>query len=70
MSTFITTLTTNPEAMILFFIWVMPWKGLALWKAARRADKWWFIALLLVQTFAILDILYIYIFSRNKKENL
>lgn len=50
----------------LLLVWVLPWKGLALWEAARREDKWWFIALLLVNSLAVLDILYIFIFSKRK----
>jgi len=34
-------------------------EGFALWKAARRSEKWWFIALLLINTLAVLEILYI-----------
>lgn len=49
-------------------LWVLPWKGVALWKAARRAEKWWFVALLIVNSLAILDIIYIFYFSRKKEE--
>jgi len=59
-----------PVVAIVFFalmIWSIIWKGLALWKAAQLSDKYWFIALLIVNTAGILEILYIYIFS-NKKE--
>lgn len=51
-------------------LWVLPWKGVALWKAARRAEKWWFVALLVVNSLAILDIIYIFYFSRKKEEAL
>lgn len=47
-------------------LWSIPWKGMALWKAARASDTWWFIALLVVNTVGVLDILYIYIFSKWK----
>lgn len=50
----------------LAVIWTLPWKGVALWKAARLKDKWWFIALLVINTMAILEILYIYVFSKKK----
>lgn len=46
-------------------IWVLPWKGVALWKAAKRSDKWWFIVLLVLNTLAILEILYIFIWSKR-----
>jgi hypothetical protein len=47
-------------------IWTVPWKGVALWKAARNSDKFWFIALFIFNTLAILEILYIFIFSKRK----
>ncbi|MDP2648204.1 MAG: DUF5652 family protein [Candidatus Yanofskybacteria bacterium] len=56
--------------MILLFVWVYIWKGLALWRAARLSAKWWFIALLVVNTFGILEILYIYVFSQKKHQRL
>lgn len=48
-------------------IWTLAWKGLSLWKAARRGDRNWFIALLVLNTIGILDILYIYVFSKKEK---
>ncbi len=48
-------------------IWSVIWKGMALWKAARRGDKGWFVALLLINTLGILDILYLYVFSERSK---
>ncbi|RJQ31974.1 hypothetical protein C4572_01830 [Candidatus Parcubacteria bacterium] len=52
---------------ILLILWVLPWKGVALWKAARAGSKIWFIVLLVVNTLAILEILYIFVFSKRKK---
>lgn len=51
----------------LVLIWSLFWKGLALWKAARHTHKWWFIALLVINTAGILEILYIYVFSKRMK---
>jgi len=48
-------------------IWTIPWKGVALWKAARRGEKIWFVVLLVVNTLAILEILYIFLFSKREK---
>ncbi|MCX6714219.1 MAG: DUF5652 family protein [Candidatus Uhrbacteria bacterium] len=45
-------------------IWTLPWKGVALWKAAQKKDARWFVALLLINTVGILEILYIFIFSK------
>ncbi|MCL5986809.1 MAG: DUF5652 family protein [Actinobacteria bacterium] len=52
--------------IILAIFWSLSWKGVALWKAARLNDKWWFIALLVVNTLALLEILYIFVFSKRK----
>ena len=49
--------------MTLVLLWVLPWKGIALWKAARHGHRVWFIVLLVVNTLALLEILYIFIFS-------
>ena len=56
----------NQWIILLFIIWVLPWKGVALWKAANRREKKWFIAMLILNTFAILEILYIFVFSKDK----
>lgn len=55
----------------LFVVWSIFWKGWALWKSAHREDKKWFIALLVINTFGILEILYLYVFSEklDKKED-
>ncbi|MEK7494232.1 MAG: DUF5652 family protein [Patescibacteria group bacterium] len=46
--------------------WTLPWKGVALWKAARLSQKKWFVALLIINTLGMLEILYIFIFSKRK----
>jgi len=61
------TLPFPPEIIFLILLWVLPWKGIALWKAARNSHKKWFIALYLLNTLAILEIIYIFFFSRPKK---
>ena len=38
---------------------VLALKGFALWNAARRSEKWWFIILLVVNTVGILEIIYL-----------
>jgi hypothetical protein len=47
-------------------LWTFPWKAWALWLAARRGDIWWFLALLLLNTLAILDIIYIFVVAKQK----
>jgi hypothetical protein len=45
---------------------VTPWKGVALWRAARNKQLAWFICLLIFNTLAILEIIYIFGFSKKK----
>jgi hypothetical protein len=63
-------LQTNPQYMSLIFVlvvWELVWKGIALWKAARESQKYWFIALLILNTAGILPILYIFLFKKGRK---
>jgi hypothetical protein len=57
----------EPWMIMAIGLWSLPWKGYALWKAARGRNNFWFIALLLINTVGILDILYIFVFSRIHK---
>ena len=51
--------------LALLVIWSIIWKGLALWKSAREGNKVWFIVFLVVNTLGILEILYLYVFSKK-----
>ena len=54
--------------LILYLIWVLPWKGIALYRAARRKEVVWFILIFLVNTFAILEMFYIFWIAREQKK--
>ena len=58
-------LINNWWVVLLLALWVLPWKGVALWKAAQNSQKYWFIALLVVNSLAILEIIYIFYFSKK-----
>lgn len=49
----------------LVVLWSIPWKGVALWKAAQLSHKKWFIVLLLANTLGILEIFYIFFVARK-----
>lgn len=53
---------------VLLAVWTIPWKGLALWKAAKKGDKIWFMVLLVVNTLAILELIYLFFFSKENEE--
>lgn len=52
--------------LVSLIIWSLIWKGWALWKSAKAGSKPWFIVILIVNTFGVLEILYIYVFSQKK----
>ncbi len=54
--------------MLLIMSWSLVWKGWALWLSARKESKPWFVALLIVNTMGILEILYIFVFSKMDKK--
>ena len=55
----------HPFIILGISIWSLIWKGFALWKAARLNNKWWFVALLIINTMGILEIFYIFVFSKQ-----
>jgi len=54
--------------LLIVVIWTLVWKGMALWKAAREGSRPWFIVLLIVNTVGILEILYLYVFSKKSSK--
>ena len=60
-------LIQNQWIILLAVLWVLPWKGVALWRAARNSHKGWFLAILVINTMALLEIIYIFFFSKKKK---
>jgi len=63
----------KPSAVLLFGISVVViivLKGLALWHAVKRDEKWWFAILLVVNTFGILDLVYLIFFAKIRFDKL
>lgn len=58
-------LVSNPW-LVPLLVWSLVWKGFALWRAAKNKSKPWFIAILILNTFGILDILYLFVFGKKK----
>jgi len=53
-------------ALLILVAWSLAWKGLALWRAAKRGEKIWFIVFLLVNTAGILEIVYLFLITGAK----
>ena len=51
--------------LFLVIIWTLVWKGLALWRAASLRQKPWFIALLVINTLGILEIIYLFFIAKK-----
>jgi hypothetical protein len=43
----------------LLALWSAVWTGLALWHAAKRDEKWWFLFFLVVHTAGIVEFMYL-----------
>jgi methionyl-tRNA synthetase len=60
------TLTFGGGALLtVLVIWSLIWKGLALWKAARRHDTAWFVLFMFLNTLGILEIIYYYLIAKG-----
>jgi hypothetical protein len=67
--TALTSLSTTHVVLIFsLLLWTLPWKGVALWKAAKNSHKWWFIFFLVINTVGLLEIFYIFVASKWKKK--
>jgi len=58
----------SPLYLFLIIVWTIPWKGVALWKAARNSHKKWFIAIFLLNTMALLEMIYIFYFAKKTEK--
>ena len=56
------------SVLLLIVVWTLPWKGIALWRAARNSHRNWFVAILVLNTLAILEIAYLFYFSKRTEE--
>ena len=49
--------------ILIAVLWMLPWKGWALWRAARNRQRIWFTVFMLVYSLGILEILYLAFWS-------
>jgi methionyl-tRNA synthetase len=55
-------------AIVLMLV-VIALKGYALWHAAKRDEKWWFIIMLIVNTVGILELIYLIFIVKKWSKN-
>ena len=54
----------------LLFLWSIIWKGYALWHAASFKERNWFVAILILNTAGILEMIYLFAFAKIKFDTL
>jgi methionyl-tRNA synthetase len=50
---------------IIIAVWSLAWKTIAVWHAARNKQRLWMIALLLINTVGVLEIIYLAYFRKD-----
>lgn len=62
--------TKSLVLLLIVALWTLIWKGLSLWQAGRRNQRTWFVVLLVVSTFGILEIVYLFFILKMKPSEL
>jgi len=57
----------HPGMVALLLVWSLVWKGFALWRSAGLRQKYWFIAILIINTLGLLEIFYLFVIARKYK---
>lgn len=52
--------------LLVLLVWSMVLKAIGLWKSARNNERFWFIAILLLNSVGILEIAYLFFFATEK----
>lgn len=55
-----------PLLQYVLLVWSIAWKGVALWNASKNNQRNWFIAILVINTLGILEIIYLFGFAKKK----
>lgn len=55
---------SQPAFILPLTLWVLVWKGLALWRAASKRQIIWFVFLLIFNSLGIFEIIYFFWLSR------
>ena len=55
----------NPRLLVVLLIWSAAWKAVALWHAARNNQLGWYVAMVIINTAGILEIIYLLFFRKR-----
>lgn len=67
MDNILSTIQYNPGLFVLITVWSIAWKAIATWHAARNSQLGWFIALFIINTIGVLEIIYLIFFAKRKR---
>lgn len=56
--------------LIIAMLWTLPWKGYALWTSSKMGHKKWFVILIILNTFGILEIFYIFYIAKKTPKDI
>ena len=65
MENIVSTIHNTPGLFTLIIIWSIAWKAAATWHAARNSQLGWFIALFIINTAGVLEIIYLAFFRKK-----
>ena len=60
---------TGISVLALLTIWDIVWRLLAMWKAAKRGEKVWFVLLAILSTLGILPIVYYFLLAKKNEKH-
>jgi len=55
--------------ILVLVVWELIWKGIALWKCGRNNQKTWYVFILILNTFGILEIAYLLFFQPKRRHH-
>ena len=56
----------SPLLLLVLYVWSLIAKGVALWRAAHLKQRNWFIAILVLNTLGVLELVYLFKFAQKK----
>jgi len=56
----------NTVVLFALYVWSLFWKGIALWRASKLEQRNWFIAILVLNTIGLLEIVYLFWFAKKR----
>ncbi len=56
----------SPVLLLILYVWSLIAKGIALWRAAHLKQRNWFIAILVLNTIGVLELVYLFRFAEKK----